>query len=113
MKRGRRLSLEHRAAIVRGNTYHGLWGTPTYNAWHNMVQSVTNPRNPRWPDYGGADITVCERWNVPRGQKHPNVGFTNFLEDMGERPEGMTLDRIDEHGNFEPGNCHWVPMKEY
>ena len=83
---------------------HGHAGrkkSPTYLSWRSMKLRCTNPSQPGWARYGGAGITVCARWQT----------FDNFLADMGERPEGMTLDRIDSHGNYEPSNCQWATRK--
>lgn len=77
--------------------------TPTYVSWQNM----RNRCSPFWPDahlYSQRGITVCERWRS---------SFQNFLNDMGERPSGMTLDRYpDNKGNYEPGNCRWATPVE-
>ena len=76
--------------------------SPTYHSWQAMRQRCTNPNTVAWKYYGARGIRVCERWQT----------FVNFLADMGERPAGKTLDRIDCDGNYEPGNCRWATQAE-
>lgn len=86
---------------------NGMSTTPTYRSWISMNWRCRDPRDASYPNYGGRGIAVCERWN----QSSPG-GFMNFLADMGERPEGRTLDRLDGNGNYEPGNCRWATKAE-
>jgi hypothetical protein len=83
-----------------GGTYwkHGQTKSQLYRVWHGMKQRCLNPNYPAYKDYGGRGITVCDRWIN---------SFENFLSDMGECPPGLSLDRIDNNGNYEPGNCKW------
>jgi hypothetical protein len=74
--------------------------TPTYRSWNAMHSRCRYPSSANYAKYGGRGITVCERWDGVGG-------FANFLADMGERPEGCTLDRRDPDGNYEPSNCRW------
>lgn len=77
--------------------------SPTYVSWMSMTARCTKPDHKDYPKYGGAGISFCERWR----------DFRNFLEDMGERPPGMTLDRFpDESGNYEKSNCRWATPRQ-
>lgn len=78
-------------------TKHSMYGTPAYRSWSAMLTRCNNPRNNKYPDYGGRGISVCASWH----------DFSSFFADMGPRPEGATLGRIDNDGNYEPGNCEW------
>lgn len=74
----------------------------TYNIWLEMRRRCDSPMRENYKWYGGRGITYCDRW------KH----FENFLSDMGECPEGLEIDRINNAGNYEPGNCRWATHKE-
>ena len=82
---------------------HGLTGSRTYRIWAQMKNRCLNSSNKDYKYYGARGITVCERWRT----------FENFLEDMGEAPHELTLDRHpNPGGDYEPGNCRWATMKE-
>jgi hypothetical protein len=83
---------EHRSHV------HGHSRSKTYASWCAAVQRCTNPKNPKWSIYGDRGITVCEHWRT----------FENFLADMGERPPGTSLDRLDNEKGYQPGNCRWA-----
>ena len=85
---------------------HGGTNTPTWRSWISMVQRCTQEGEPQFSDYGGRGITICDRWLHGDGTRG---GFECFLADMGERPQGHSLDRFpDVNGNYEPGNCRWA-----
>jgi hypothetical protein len=86
--------------VAKGRATHGMSGNSnkTYSSWLNMRKRCYEPTNNRFEHYGGKGINVCDRWKN---------SFENFLEDMGERPEGKTLDRINLDKDYCPENCKW------
>lgn len=84
------------------NLSHGLTGTPEWKAWTGMRVRCARVKGNRYHRYGGRGISVCKRW----------LNFQNFLSDMGQRPTGCSLDRINNDGNYEPSNCRWATRSE-
>lgn len=98
----------HRERAAQFNRTHGarsMHVTPgvkrAYSSWQNMKTRCMNPHFNEWAEYGGRGITITKRWLGVNG-------FRAFLADLGERPEGKTLDRINGNKNYEPGNCRWA-----
>lgn len=81
---------------------HGMCGTPTYSSWAAMVNRCTNSKDPNFKDYGHLGTAVFEAW----------LTFSNFFSSMGERPEGTSLGRVLDRGNYEPGNAFWQTTEE-
>ena len=82
---------------------NGLSKSGSYRSWKAMIERCNNKNVPHYARYGAKGIKVCDRWYK---------SFENFYADMGERPEGKTLDRIDGNGNYELSNCRWITPKE-
>lgn len=90
---------------VSGRLVHGCSGrkrTRAYSIWTKMTQRCGNPNNPKYKNYGGRGITVCDRW----------LRFENFLEDMGEPGPGLSIDRINNAAGYSSENCRWATKKE-
>ncbi len=85
-----------------GSFTHGMCYTKTYISWARMIQRCYYEKSNRYYLYGAKGITVCDKWKK----------FEGFYEDMGDRPDGRTLDRINSDGNYEPKNCRWATPHE-
>lgn len=101
---GRVMTQAFRDHLRAVKTTHGhrMPMSTTYRAWAAMRTRCTNPKAAKWSYYGGRGVQVCERWRT----------FASFLADMGVKPTGTTLDRIDPDGHYEPSNCRWATWHE-
>jgi len=95
-----------KAVVIHGHSRiksnGGLRVSQTYTVWQGIHARCTNPKHIGYKNYGGRGISVCGRWDK----------FENFLADMGEKPEGLSIDRKDNDGNYEPRNCRWATRLE-
>jgi hypothetical protein len=86
---------------------HGLSYHPLYYTWLGILQRTTNPNNKRFKDYGGRGIKICDTW-----KNDPEAFITWILDNLGDRPKGMSLDRVNNDGDYEPGNLRWATASE-
>lgn len=105
VRRGKRTSCKACSAerVRLSSVTHGKTETSEYSTWTDIQTRCNNPKSTSYPNYGGRGIRVCIRWSR---------SFAAFLQDMGPRPEGMSIERENNDGDYEPSNCHWASRLE-
>jgi hypothetical protein len=91
-------------AIALANTRHGFVSDPLYKRWRSIIARTTNAKNPGYPNYGGRGISICDEW------RRSFAAFREWAVSSGYAP-GLSIDRIDNDGNYEPDNCRWASAK--
>lgn len=104
LRNGNTKSCGHLRSVVttKNKTTHAMYGAPEYKSWSGMLTRCENKNNHKFKDYGARGITVCDSWHE----------FQSFFNDMGKKPAGTSLGRIDNDGNYEPKNCEWQSATE-
>jgi hypothetical protein len=97
------MGYENVIASNKARTKHGMYRTRVYRQWQQMIQRCYNPNSSRYARYGGRGVTVCDRWRS---------SFDAFYADMGDVPDGMSIDRINNDRGYEPGNCRWATPQQ-
>ena len=103
--KGRKFSEETKEKIRKKSLKHGMSGTKTYESWASMKARCLNPNHKNYKNYGGRGIVICECWLGKNG-------FQNFFNEMGEKPKGLSIDRIDNNKGYCKSNCRYATQKQ-